>query len=86
MVDTLSAVQKYQYFNLYTSLNTVGHKSTTELGDRSTINTPLGEMRIWVKFDEKTILYLDNLAQLASFDTNEDRFLILMTLAQRILS
>ncbi|MDE7255395.1 MAG: hypothetical protein K2N54_04370, partial [Helicobacter sp.] len=75
MVGTLSTVKSYQYSNPYTSLNIVGHKSTTEMGDRSTIDTPLGEMRIGVRLDEKTTLYLDNLAQLAAFDTNNDGLL-----------
>ncbi|MDE7317588.1 MAG: hypothetical protein K2N12_07665, partial [Helicobacter sp.] len=75
MVTTLDAVQKYQYSNPYSSLNIIGQKFTTELGDRSTMDTPFGEMRIGVKFDEKTTLYLDNLAQLASFDTNNDGLL-----------
>ncbi|MDE7173278.1 MAG: hypothetical protein K2N70_02910, partial [Helicobacter sp.] len=68
-------INSYQYSNPYTSLNIVGHKSTTEMGDRSTIDTPLGEMRIGVRLDEKTTLYLDNLAQLAAFDTNNDGLL-----------
>ncbi|MDE6044061.1 MAG: hypothetical protein K2F85_00900, partial [Helicobacter sp.] len=75
MADLLRTVKGYQYSNPYTSLNIVGQKSTTEMGDRSTIDTPLGEMRIGVRFDEKTTLYLDNLAQLAAFDTNNDGFL-----------
>lgn len=75
MANLLRTVKDYQYSNPYTSLNIVGHKSTTEMGDRSTIDTPFGEMRIGVKFDEKTTLYLDNLAQLASFDTNNDGLL-----------
>ena len=75
MANLLRTVKGYQYSNPYTSLNIVGQKSTTEMGDRSTIDTPFGEMRIGVRFDEKTTLYLDNLAQLAAFDTNNDGFL-----------
>ncbi|MDE7197123.1 MAG: hypothetical protein K2N69_08925, partial [Helicobacter sp.] len=75
MADLLRTVKGYQYSNPYTGLGIIGQKSTTEMGDRSTIDTPLGEMKIGVRFDEKTTLYLDNLAQLAAFDTNNDGFL-----------
>ncbi|MDE7197089.1 MAG: hypothetical protein K2N69_08755, partial [Helicobacter sp.] len=85
MADLLRTVKGYQYSNPYTSLNIVGQKSTTEMGDRSTIDTPLGEMRIGVRFDEKTTLYLDNLAQLAAFDTNNDGFLSSSDFAARNL-
>ena len=85
MADLLRTVKGYQYSNPYTSLNIVGQKSTTEMGDRNTIDTPLGEMRIGVRFDEKTTLYLDNLAQLAAFDTNNDGFLSSSDFAARNL-
>ena len=75
MANLLRNVKGYQYSNPYTGLGIIGQKSTTEMGDRSTIDTPLGEMKIGVRFDEKTTLYLDNLAQLAAFDTNNDGFL-----------
>ena len=75
MANLLRNVKGYQYSNPYTGLGIIGQKSTTEMGDRSTIDTPLGEMKIGVRFDEKITLYLDNLAQLAAFDTNNDGFL-----------
>ncbi|MDE7447835.1 MAG: hypothetical protein K2M51_02175, partial [Helicobacter sp.] len=68
---------EYQYSSIvYTNNN---HKflprlNPNELGERKTIDTPLGEMKVGVKIDDETILCLDQLSQLSNFDTNNDGF------------
>ncbi|MDE7255758.1 MAG: hypothetical protein K2N54_06235, partial [Helicobacter sp.] len=64
-------IKSYQY-DSYLRGAAITNDLISETGNRSTIDTPFGEMKIGVRFDEKTTLYLDNLAQLASFDVNED--------------
>ncbi|MDE7174101.1 MAG: hypothetical protein K2N70_07125 [Helicobacter sp.] len=58
----------------YNGIVTIGKKTTTEMGDRSTIDTPFGEMKIAVKISDDVSVYLDSLAELASFDTNNNGF------------
>ncbi len=67
-------IKSYQYGS-YLRGSGITKDLISEMGNRSTIDTPLGEMRIGVRFDEKTTLYLDNLAQLAAFDINDDGLL-----------
>ena len=74
MAELLRNVQGYQYGS-YLRGSGITKDLISEMGNRSTIDTPLGEMRIGVRFDEKTTLYLDNLAQLAAFDINNDGLL-----------
>ena len=58
----------------YNGIITIGKKTTTEMGDRSTIDTPFGEMKVAVKISDDVSVYLDSLAELASFDTNNNGF------------
>ena len=58
----------------YNGIVTIGKKTTTEMGDRSTIDTPFGEMKVAVKISDDVSVYLDSLAELASFDTNNNGF------------
>ncbi|MDE7316435.1 MAG: hypothetical protein K2N12_01710, partial [Helicobacter sp.] len=58
----------------YNGIVTIGQKTTTEMGDRSTIDTPFGEMKVAVKISDDVSVYLDSLAELASFDTNNNGF------------
>ena len=70
----IGSIKSYQYGS-YLRGSGITKDLISEMGNRNTIDTPLGEMRIGVRFDEKTTFYLDNLAQLADFDTNNDGFL-----------
>ncbi|MDE7316906.1 MAG: hypothetical protein K2N12_04145, partial [Helicobacter sp.] len=68
---------EYQYSSIvYTNNNNkfLPHLNPSELGERKTIDTPLGEMKVGVKIDDETILCLDQLSQLSNFDTNNDGF------------
>ncbi|MDE6978527.1 MAG: hypothetical protein K2O85_03050, partial [Helicobacter sp.] len=68
---------EYQYNSIvYTNNNNnfLPHLDPSELGERRTIDTPLGEMKVGVKIDDETILCLDQLSQLSNFDTNNDGF------------
>lgn len=85
MAELLRNVQGYQYGS-YLRGSGITKDLISEMGNRSTIDTPLGEMRIGVRFDEKTTLYLDNLAQLAAFDINDDGLLTSNDLSAKILS
>ena len=70
----IGSINSYQY-DSYLRGSGITKDLISEMGNRNTIDTPLGEMRIGVRFDEKTTFYLDNLAQLAAFDVNDDGFL-----------
>ena len=70
----IGSINSYQYGS-YLRGSGITKDLISEMGNRNTIDTPLGEMRIGVRFDEKTTLYLDNLAQLAAFDVNDDGIL-----------
>ncbi|MDE7447470.1 MAG: hypothetical protein K2M51_00255, partial [Helicobacter sp.] len=70
----IGSINSYQY-DSYLRGSGITKDLISEMGNRNTIDTPLGEMKIGVRFDEKTTLYLDNLAQLAAFDVNDDGIL-----------
>ena len=68
---------EYQYSSIvYTNNNNkfLPRLNPNELGERKTIDTPLGEMKVGVKIDDEIILCLDQLSQLSNFDTNNDGF------------
>ncbi|MDE7217349.1 MAG: hypothetical protein K2N20_04575, partial [Helicobacter sp.] len=76
MLNVASVVLEWEYaFSDRGNQILMTYANITEMGKRSTIDTPFGEMRVALKISDDVNLYFDQLSQLASFDVNNDGFI-----------
>ncbi len=76
MLNVASVVLEWEYaFSDRGNQVLMTYANITEMGKRSTIDTPFGEMRVALKISDDVNLYFDQLSQLASFDVNNDGFI-----------
>ncbi|MDE7174371.1 MAG: hypothetical protein K2N70_08530, partial [Helicobacter sp.] len=74
-LNVASVLLEWEYHFSHTGNQWLSNVDVTEMGKRSTIDTPFGEMRVALKISDDVNLYFDQLSQLASFDVNNDGFI-----------